>query len=68
MAKAFEPFGDESWHESFNVFLRVVPDEVDTSILISFPVNGTFLVGFYCVNGVEDVWFIEVLDNKVVDT
>ena len=34
---------------------RLVPFEGDTTIFLSFPVDGTFVVGFYCVDDVEGV-------------
>ena len=55
MVEAFESFGGKFWHGSVNVFLGLVPFEGDTTILLSFPVDGTFVVGFYCVVDVEGV-------------
>ena len=55
MVNPFESFGDEAFHVSVNVFLGVVPAECDTAILLSFPVDGTFVAGFYCVDEVEGV-------------
>ena len=53
MVKAFESFGGEYWHVSVNVFIEVVPVEGDTKIFIFFLVDGTFVVGLYCINEVE---------------
>ena len=61
MVEAFEFFGNKAWHGSVNVFFGVVHVEGDTAILLSFPVDGTYVVVFYCADEVEVVLFVEVM-------
>ncbi len=68
MGKFGECFLDVAGHEYVDVPFVIVPVEGEAAVLGAFPVDGTLVGGFNCVDEVFCVGFCEILDAEVVDT